>query len=113
MNSKQLNEQYIERFIGSMETDFEQWKMTHHDSIGWSWTEFHSPDYENESGRLSFGFSLNHHGAWVDGFFRWSLPMLNPLTKTYWRFRRAKNRMMEFHHNEEEKEHIKKLKSVL
>jgi hypothetical protein len=113
MNKKQINELYIQRFIHSMEEDYQNWKMSHCAGPGWAWTEFHSPDYTNDTGRISFGFSLNHVGAWIDGYFQWSLPVRNPFTKTFWRFRRAKNQMKNHLREAEEREYINRLNSVL
>ena len=114
MNEKKINRMLVDRFICSMENDYQNWRMTHcGGGPGWYWTEYHSPEYENENGRISFGFSLNHTGAWIDGHFNWSTPFQNPFGKKFWRFRRAKLKMVEYLQNKEEQEYLQKLNSVI
>lgn len=113
MTEKEINKMYIDRFIDSMETDYQNWKITHCAGAGWSWTEYYSPDYKNENGRVSFGFSLNYNGAWVDGHFNWRKPFLNPFSKTFWRFRNAKRKMIEYLQNKEEQEYLQKLNDII
>lgn len=113
MTEKELNVAYLEKFINSMETDYKNWKINHCAGPGMAWTEYHSPDYAKESGRISFGFSLCNDGAWVDGHFRWRLPIINPFTKMYWRFRRAERKMKKYLRDEEKRQYLEKLNSVL
>jgi hypothetical protein len=115
MTEKELNQIYLDRFINSMENDYEAWTMKHCAGPGMAWTEYHSPDYRNVIGRLSFGFSLCNSGAWVDGYFRWSLPVSvsNPFTKVFWRFRSAQRTMKSYLKDKEKREHLEKLNSVI
>ena len=115
MTTKQTNELYVQRFIHSLENDYQNWKMKHCAGPGLAWTEFHSPDYTNDNGRISFGFSLCNNGAWIDGYFRWSLPLstTNPFTKTFWRFRKATRQMKRYLRNIEHQEYLAKLNSVI
>jgi hypothetical protein len=113
MKKKEVDKLYIDKFIQSMENDFERWKMNHCGAADGDWTEYHSPAYENEEGRVSFGFSLNHTGAWIDGYFQWSKPLLNPLDKTFWRFRKAARKMKAHLRNKEKQEHLQKLMGII
>ncbi len=113
MKKKETDKLYLDKFIQSMENDYEKWKMNHCGGAGWSWTEYHSPNYENENGRVSFGFSLNHTGAWIDGFFNWSKPLLNPFSKTFWRFLSAKHKMKSHLKNKEKQEYLQKLNNII
>ncbi len=113
MKKNEIDRMYMSRFIESMETDYMNWKMTHCAGPGMSWTEYHSPDYANENGRVSFGWSLNHEGAWVDGYFSWSAPFLNPFSKTFRRFKKARKFMKNYLQEKEIKEYREKLKSVI
>jgi hypothetical protein len=115
MTRKEINQMYMQRFIASLENDFQNWKMTHcgGGGPGYYWTEYHSPSYENENGRVSFGFSLNHEGAWVDGTFNWSVPFLNPFSKTFWRYRKATGEMKKWLQDKEEQEYLQKLNKII
>lgn len=113
MTNNEINQMYIERFIDSMQNDFDQWKVNHLAGPGMAWTEYHSPDYENENGRVCFGFSLNSTGAWIDGFFRWSVPFMNPLGINYRRFRKAKRKMIKHIKTKEKNAYNSMLRSKL
>jgi hypothetical protein len=113
MEKKQVDKLYINKFIQSMENDYERWEMNHCAAVDWSWTEYHSPNYENEEGRVSFGFSLNHIGAWIDGYFQWSKPILNPFSKTFWRFRKAVRKMKAHLRAKEKQEYLQKLMGII
>jgi hypothetical protein len=113
MKMNEIDWMYVSRFIESMETDYMKWKMDHCAGAGMSWTEFHSPEYENENGKVSFGWSLNHDGAWVNGCFSWPTPFLNPLLKTFWRFRKARKFLKNYLEEKEVKEYREKMKSVI
>ena len=113
MTDKQTNDKYIEKFIESMENDFKSWKMNHCAGPGMSWTEYHSPEYSSENGRVSFGFSLTNHGAWVNGYFRWNLPMMNPFSKRSRRFRKAKRNMEKYLNSEEHRQYLNDLNAVI
>ena len=116
MKEKQIDKLYIDRFIDSMENDYENWKMNHYAGPGMSWAEFHSPTYEKENGgRLSFGWSSNHIGAWVNGYFSWKIPfaVLNPFNPIFWKFRRAEKRMKNYLRSKEKELYLDNLKNVL
>lgn len=121
MNKKAIDKIYLQRFIESMENDYQKWTMTHCSGADWSWTEYHSPDYHSPdkekggSNRISFGFSLNHAGAASNGVWNWEVPfsVINPFTHTFWRFRKAQNKMRSFLKNKEKLEHLQKLEKAL
>ena len=113
MKKKETDRLYLDKFIQSMENDYEKWKAVRHNSLSGSWIEYHSPDYENENGRVSFGFCLTATGAWVDGFFQWRLPWLNPFSKSFWRFRRAKQKIKSYLQHKEQQAYLQKLNSVI
>jgi len=116
MTKANINRVYVMRFILSMENDYKNWKMNHCAGPGMAWTEYHSPDYANEYGRVSFGFSLCHNGAWVDGYFKWNIPMwalYNPFTTTMWRFHKAERRMKSYLKSEEQRLYLEKLNQVI
>lgn len=116
MKMRSINKTYVNRFIESMENDYKEWKMSHYEGPGVSWTEYHSPDYENENGRVSFGFSFNDTGAWINGHFSWSLPLyvaFNPFSKVFWRFRKAKSDLKLYLQSKELEEYMKILNSVV
>jgi hypothetical protein len=115
MTRKEINQMYMQRFIASLENDFQNWEMMHcgGGGPGYYWTEYHSPSYENENGRVSFGFSLSHEGAWVDGTFNWSVPFLNPFSKTFWRYRKATSEMKKWLQDKEEQEYLQKLNKII
>jgi hypothetical protein len=69
--------------------------------------------YSNENGKVSFGWSLSYEGAWVNGCFSWPTPFLNPLSKTFWRFRKARKFLTNYLEEKEVKEYREKLKSVI
>jgi hypothetical protein len=113
MKKEEIDKLYINKFIQSMENDYERWKMNHCVGVDWAWTEYHSPNYENEEGRVSFGFSLNHDGAWINGHFQWSKTLLNPFSKTFWRFLSAKRKMKSYLKSKEKQEYLQKLNSII
>ena len=114
MKSKEINDIYIEKFIDSMENDFEKWQMNIYSGMDGSFFEYHSPDYHNEAGtRLSFGFGSCSTGAWIDGNLSWRLPFMNPFTKRYWRFKRAERKVKSFLINKHHLEHLTKLKQSI
>ena len=121
MNKKAIDKIYLQRFLESMENDYEKWTMTHCAGADWSWTEYYSPDYHSPdaekggSNRVRFGFSLNHVGAALNGVWNWEIPfsVLNPFTRTFWRFRKAQNKMRSFLKNKEKLEHLEKLEKAL
>lgn len=116
MNNKQIDKIYLDRFIHSMENDYQNWTIQHCSAMGSSWTEFYSPTYENANGgRLSFGFCLNHTGVWVNGHFSWKIPfaVLNPFNPIFWKFRRSKKGMKKYLESKEKELYLHNLKSVL
>jgi hypothetical protein len=121
MNKKEIDKIYLQRFMESMENDYEKWTMTHCAGADWSWTEYHSADYhspDTEKGgnnRVRFGFSLNHVGAALNGVWNWEIPfsVLNPFSRNFWRFRKARNKMTSFLENREKLEHLQKLEKAL
>jgi len=114
MTKKEINKQYIERFIDSMENDFEQWKMNVYSGMEGNFYEYRSPDYHNEAGtRISFGFGTSASGAWIDGHLSWRLPLLSPFTKNYWRFKRAERKVKSFLINKDHQEYLTKLKQSI
>jgi hypothetical protein len=56
---------------------------------------------------------LNHDGAWVNGCFSWPTPFLNPLSKTFWRFRKARKFLKNYLEEKEVEEYREKMKSVI
>jgi len=117
MNKKKIDSLYLQRFIESMEKDYEKWEMKHCAGAGWSWTEYHSPAYHSPdtenggSNLIRFGFTLNIIGAALNGVWNWEIPfaVLNPFTITFWRFRKAKKKMMSYLKNKANQEHLQKL----
>jgi hypothetical protein len=110
---KDINKIYFDKFLHSMKNDYMDWNMTHCAGADWSWTEYRSPNYTNENGNLSFGFALCNNGAWVNGMFKWKLPLLNIFSKSFWKFRKAKLKMIKHLKNKEKTAYLKELNSVI
>lgn len=95
---EQVNEFYFSRLIDSLERDYDQWEMKHcGGGPGWTWTEWHGPEYKNEAGeRLQFAFTLNYNGAYINGRIGWTVSPLqyyNIFSYRTRRFRKAMKRM--------------------
>lgn len=120
MNKKTIDKIYLQRFMESMENDYEKWTITHCAGAGLSWTEYSSPDYHSPdtenggSNRISFGFSLNHTGAAINGIWSWEIPfsVINPFTKTFWSFRKARIKMQRFLREKEKNEYLNNLEKI-
>ncbi len=110
---KGIDKIYFDRFLQSMENDYINWEMQYYFGADGSWTEYRSPKYTNENGDISFGFELCNRGAWVNGVFKWELPLLNIFGKSFWKFRKAKLRMIKYLKNKERDEYLKELNSVI
>ena len=117
MTKKETDFLYIERMIHSMETDFDQWTIKHcGGGAGETWTDYRSPVYPTENGTLSFGFGLGMDGAWIDGIFRWNVPIganINPFNKQYRRFRKARRKMMSHLNRKDYQAYLETLKKSL
>lgn len=114
MTEKEINDMYIEKFIDSMENDFEKWQMRIYSGMDGSFYEYHSPDYNNAAGtRISFGFGSCATGAWIDGHLSWRIPFLNPFKKRCWRFKRAEQKVKSFLINKDRQEYLIKLKQSI
>lgn len=110
---KNINKIYFNKFLHSLENDYADWKMTHHSGMDYSWTEYQSPTYTNKNGDLSFGFALSNKGAWVNGRFMWELPLLNIFSKSFWKFKKAKLKMIKYLKNKENTAYLNVLNSVI
>ena len=112
MTKSETDKKYVDRFIQSMENDYEKWTMTVYSGMDGSWHEYRSPDYTNANGRICFGFGLCNSGAWIDGMFRWSLPfgaLFNPFSKTSWRFRAAERKMKRYLKSKAHQQYLEEL----
>ena len=114
MTENEINNAYINRFIESMEKDFEKWTMRIYSGMDGSFHEYHSPDYTNEVGtRISFGFGSCTDGAWINGHLSWRLPLMNLFSKRFWRFKRSERKVKSFLINKERREYLTKLKESI
>lgn len=115
---KSINEHYFSRLIDSLEKDYDQWQMKYcGGGDGWSWTEYHSPEYTNKEGeRLQFTFGLNYDGAYINGTIGWTIGFWqrsNPFSYRTRRFWRAKKTMMRHLKQEELEAYKEKLMKSL
>jgi hypothetical protein len=113
MNTSQINRVYIEAMLVSMETDYSNWTMNSCGAAGYSWLEFHSPEYRTPVGaRKSYAFTLNYDGAYVDGRIAWTVPAIvkiNPVNPLFWRFWFAKRKLVKFLKQKAAQEHLEYL----
>lgn len=92
LDKKKINEKYVIDFIESMEFDYDKWKLDVHSSLDGPMREYRSPKY----GDVVFGFGYSFCGAWINGYFKWSVPYsiyYNPFNHLFWGFHRAKSKV--------------------
>ena len=110
MNIKQINRVYTEAMIVSMETDYTNWTMQSCGAAGYSWLEFHSPEYKSPVGaRKAYAFTLNYDGVYLDGRISWTVPAtikFNPFNNLFWRFWLAKRKLTKFLKKQETARHL-------
>jgi hypothetical protein len=117
LTKRQIDNLYFDKLINSLEKDYKNWKHTRHGGAGWSWSEWFSPIYENENGQtITFGFTLNYNGAYINGRLGWVVSFLqaynifSPTTyKFWWLIRRMKKHLLQI----ERENHLEKLKNSL
>jgi hypothetical protein len=113
MNTQQINDTYTKSMISSMETDYLNWTMTTCGGAGYTWLEFHSPEYRTPVGaRKSYAFTLNYDGAYINGRIMWTVPAIikvNPLNPLFWRFWIAKQKLVKFLKQKAAQEHLEHL----
>jgi hypothetical protein len=118
LSKKQVDNYYVSRMIDSLENDYDKWKITHcGGGPGMFWTEYHGPEYENsEKNRISFAYTLNSTGAYINGRIRWTVPIritANPFSYQGRRLRKAYKKMKAHLEIKEEKERLNNLMNSL
>lgn len=115
MTEKQrIDSIYIDRFIHSLENDWPNWTVSISSGMDGSFYDYRSPDYTNEAGKkTTFGFGTFNEGVWIDGYFSWSMPFLNPFTKRFWRLRSAKKMVRRYLESELQKKYLETLNKAL
>lgn len=114
MTKTEIDNQYIDRFISSMENDKLDWTISISAGMEGTFYDYRSPGYTNEAGvKTTFGFGSFSNGVWIDGHFYWSVPLLNPFTKRFWRFRRAKAEVQRHLKSELQKKYLETLKESM
>lgn len=87
---KTIRNFYKSRFIDSLEQNIDKWEAKYcGGGPGWSWTEWHGPEYTNDEGeRIQFFSGLNYTGAYINGrvgyaIGRWEWIMSRRLRKAF------------------------------
>ncbi len=95
IDKKTIDNLYFSRFIDSLEQDINKWEMRKCNGYDSSWTEYHGPEYKNESGeKLQFCFTNNDPGAYINGILMWKISFFNPFSRRGRRFEEARLKMI-------------------
>jgi hypothetical protein len=117
LSKKEIDNYYVSRMIDSLEKDYDKWKITHCEGPGMAWTEYHGPEYENqEKNRISFAYTLNYTGAYINGRIGWTVPIMiisNPFSYQGRRLKKAYRKMKAHLERREEKERLNHLMNSL
>jgi hypothetical protein len=92
----------LEKLIHSLENEPNRWQRKSCGAAGESWTEWHGPEElifsTTPPSRLSFSYTYQGLGAYMDGCFRWRIGFWdwwNPISKRSSRLRKAFRNMQQ------------------
>jgi hypothetical protein len=114
---REVDNFYVSRLIDSLEKDTHKWKREIHSGYDSTIIEYVSPKYTNERGEtISFTLSSFRNGAFVNGYYEWSLPLsirFNIFSFQCRRFINAVANMKKYIRKVQEEKEIKKLMNAL
>jgi hypothetical protein len=114
---QEVNNFYVSRLIDSLEKDARKWKREVHSGYDYSEIEYQSPKYTNERGdTITFTLSSFRKGAFVNGYYEWSVPLsvrFNIFSFQCRRFINAVAKMKNHLRKIQEENEIKKLMDAL